>query len=314
MRNTFIDTIISECRTRDDIFILSGDAGLGVFDQFKEEYPEQFLNMGVAEQNTISFAAGLALTGFKVFIYNIIPFVLYRCYEQVRNDICYQELPIVLVGIGSGVTYAPMGMTHYSVEDIGICQTLPNLTVISPIDPIEAKLAATYSLAANEPVYIRLAKRGEPDIHSKSSFDLKKPRLLEDGTDCALIFHGSVGTEVLEARDILTNNGINAKVISVPVVQPLDGPSLFALIGNVGHVFTVEEHFLNCGLGSILAREHSRLGPNFRFHTLGIGPEFIHLVRDNAGMRDYFGISASRIAERVKKTVLDQKGSNERTY
>lgn len=107
MRNAFINTILDACAGRDDIFIISGDAGLGVFDTFKDRHPDRFLNLGAAEQNMIGFAAGLAITGYKVVLYNIIPFVLYRCYEQVRNDICYQDLPVILAGIGSGVTYAP---------------------------------------------------------------------------------------------------------------------------------------------------------------------------------------------------------------
>ncbi|MDH4028594.1 MAG: transketolase, partial [Nitrospirota bacterium] len=153
MRNTFMDTVIDSCSRRDDVFIISGDAGLGVFDDFRETYPDRFLNLGVAEQNMASFSAGMAMTGSKVFTYNIIPFALYRCYEQVRNDICYQKVPVVLVGIGSGITYAPQGMTHYSIEDVGLARTLPNLTVISPADPIEAGLAALYSLDAENPVY-----------------------------------------------------------------------------------------------------------------------------------------------------------------
>jgi len=162
MRNAFIDTILDAGKKIPDIFVISGDAGLGVFDKFKEEFSDKFLNLGVAEQNAVGFSAGLALTGYKVYLYNIIPFVLYRCYEQVRNDICYQDLPVVLVGIGSGVTYAPQGMTHYSIEDLGIAQTLPNLEVFSPADPVEAKLAARYSLTAKSPVYVRLPKKGSP--------------------------------------------------------------------------------------------------------------------------------------------------------
>src|SRR3990172_3545592 len=183
MRNTLINTIIDACKKREDVFVISGDAGLGVFDEFKEAYKNRFLNLGIAEQNMASFAAGLAMSDFKVYIYNIIPFLLYRCYEQVRNDICYQELPVTLVGIGSGITYAPQGMTHYSVEDLGIAQTLPNLTVISPIDPIEAKLAARYSLSSESPVYVRLAKRGEPNIHKNENIDITEPQLIEDGED-----------------------------------------------------------------------------------------------------------------------------------
>lgn len=303
MRNAFIDTILESCRTRDDIFVLSGDAGLGVFDRFREERPDRFLNMGVAEQNTISFAAGLAMTGYRVLVYNIIPFVLYRCYEQVRNDICYQELPVILAGIGSGVTYAPMGMTHYSVEDIGIARTLPNLEVISPIDPVEARLAAGYALQADRPVYVRLAKRGEPDIHAECSFDLKKPQLLRGGTGSAILFHGSVGTEVLMAAEMLQQRGICPRIISVPFLQPLDIQALMELLGDIGHVFTVEEHFIGSGLGCIMACESARISAGFRLHMLGISDEYIHAVLDNDGMRARFGISAGGIAARVENTV-----------
>jgi transketolase len=175
VRNTFIDTVIDACRNRDDIFILSGDAGLGVFDSFKDEFPDRFRNMGVAEQNTISFAAGLAMTGCRVVVYNIIPFLLYRCYEQVRNDICCQKLPVVLAGIGSGITYAPQGMSHYSIEDIGLVQTLPDLVAISPMDPAEARAAARYALDSSHPVYVRLAKNNEPSFHKSSDMDITLP-------------------------------------------------------------------------------------------------------------------------------------------
>src|SRR3989338_193959 len=200
MRNTFIETLIKTHSSHKDFFMLSGDAGLGLFEGLQKQYPNKFKNMGIAEQNAIGFAAGMGLVGFKVYVYNIIPFVLYRCYEQVRNDICYQELPVTLVGIGSGITYSPQGMTHYSVEDLGIAQTLPNLKVFSPIDPIEAKLAARYSLNCGSPVYVRLAKRGEPNMHKNENFDITEPQLIEEGEDIAILFHGSIGLEVLKAR------------------------------------------------------------------------------------------------------------------
>src|SRR3990167_8544765 len=155
MRNTLINTIIDACKKREDVFVISGDAGLGVFDEFKEAYKNRFLNLGIAEQNMASFAAGLAMSDFKVYLYNIIPFLLYRCYEQVRNDICYQRLPVTLVGIGSGLTYAPQGMTHYSVEDIAIARTLPNLVILSPSDPVEAQGCVEYAFKSKKPVYIR---------------------------------------------------------------------------------------------------------------------------------------------------------------
>lgn len=304
MRNTFIDTIIDTCKTREDVFIISGDAGLGVFDEFKEKRAERFLNLGVAEQNMISFSAGLAMTGFKVYVYNIIPFVLYRCYEQVRNDICYQELPVTLVGIGSGITYSPQGMTHYSVEDLGIAQTLPNLKVFSPIDPIEAKLAARYSLSSESPVYVRLAKRGEPNIHKTENFDITEPQLVEDGEDIALIFHGSIGLEVLKTREILKKDGIRPKFISIPMVMPINTEKLFSMLQNLKCVITVEEHFINSGIGSMLSREYVKAKPGWKLFTLGIPDGFIHVIKDLDGMREYFGISAARIAEYIRKKVI----------
>jgi transketolase len=303
MRNTFIDTIIGACKSRDDIFILSGDAGLGVFDQFKEEYPDRFLNMGVAEQNTISFAAGLAMTGYKVLIYNIIPFLLYRCYEQVRNDICYQELPIILAGIGSGVTYAPMGMTHYSVEDIGIARTLPNLTVISPIDPVEARLAAAFALASDKPVYVRLAKRGEPDIHQHANFKIDEPQVLRKGNKVALVCHGSITEEVLKAHDMLIEYGICPLVISVPVLQPLDKASLLKLLAGFEVVVSVEEHHAHSGMGGILSQMISSQGMTNKLVTCGVPYDFIHVVNDTNGMRKLFGIDAESIARTVRKHI-----------
>lgn len=304
MRNTFVNTVLAACRERSDIFIVSGDAGLGVFDDFQEMYRERFLNLGIAEQNMASFSAGLSMTGFKVYLYNIIPFLLYRCYEQVRNDICYQALPVVLVGIGSGITYAPQGMTHYSVEDLGIAQTLPGLRVFSPIDPVEAKLAALYSLRSEGPVYVRLAKRGEPDIHKDQSFDITKPQMIAEGEEIAAVFHGSIGEEVVRAKQMLEEEGIHLRLISVPMVMPMDLEALVSMLDGVRSVVTVEEHFLHCGIGSILSRECVRRNPEWKLHTLGIsGNGFIHEVKDPRGMREHFGISASKICEYIRRDI-----------
>lgn len=303
MRNTFMNEVMDACEAHDDIFILSGDAGLGVFDDFRNARPERFLNLGVAEQNMLSFAAGLSLTGFKVYAYNIIPFVLYRCYEQVRNDICYQKLPITLVGIGSGVTYAPGGMTHYSVEDIGIAQTLPNLTVISPIDPVEARLAAHYSLRANTPVYVRLAKRGEPAIHDRDDFDITSPQVIKEGADVAILFHGSISAEVMSAYADLVREGIHPLLVSIPMLQPLQKERLVEILQRVKYVICVEEHFENCGLGNIVRKLSHEAHCSWELKTLGIPCQFIHEIKDTEGMRKYFGISSSDIARAAREAL-----------
>lgn len=303
MRNTFIDTVIAESLNRNDIFIISGDAGLGVFDEFKEKFPDRFLNMGVAEQNMIGFAAGLAMTGYKVVLYNIIPFLLYRCYEQVRNDICYQELPVIFAGIGSGVTYAPMGMTHYSIEDIGIARTMAGLTVISPIDPIEAKLAAQHALSSDKPVYVRLAKRGEPNIHQDAAFDITRPQVLEDGEKVTIFCHGSITEEALKARNLLLERGIRPRVVAVPFLQPVDTAAMVALCKSSDLVVSVEEHYAHTGLGSILSEIVTDNSLCCRLIRLGIPPVAIHDVCDTSGMRANFGINAEAIASRTEKAL-----------
>ena len=302
MRNAFINTVLQASMELDDIFIISGDAGLGVFDTFKEEHPERFLNLGVAEQNMISFAAGMAMTGHKVLIYNIIPFVLYRCYEQVRNDICYQDLPIILVGIGSGLTYSPQGMTHYSVEDLSLTKTLPNLTVLSPIDPVEARLAADYALSATTPVYVRLAKRGEPDIHTLQQFNICHPQLLVEGdAPVVLLCHGSIAEEALHATRILAEAGIRLRLFSVPMVQPLDREALLRCLRKAQIVVTVEEHYHSCGFGASLREIIMDSKLSCSLTTLGVPSRFIHEVHDTKGMRKLFGIDADSIAACVLK-------------
>ncbi|MBF0558794.1 MAG: transketolase [Nitrospirae bacterium] len=301
MRNAFIDTVTGAFKKRDDLFIVSGDGGLGVFDDFKETHPDRFLNLGVAEQNMASFSAGLSVAGFKVFMYNIIPFLLYRCYEQVRNDICYQELPVVLVGIGSGISYAPQGMTHYSVEDLGITQTLPNLTVLSPIDPVEARIAADYALCADKPVYVRLPKRGEPLIHTSTEFDITKPQVIENGNDVAIIFHGSIADEVIDAGVKLKQDGIRPLLLSVPMIQPLNIEALLDMVDDMKLVVVVEEHFENCGLGNIIKTIYASANPSWSLKTLGLPFSFIHEVKNTKGMREFSGISASDIVRTVKE-------------
>lgn len=301
MRNTFCDTIIAELTRRDDIYIISGDAGLGVFDDFSKQRPDRFLNLGVAEQNMLSHAAGMAMAGFKVFVYNIVPFVLYRSYEQVRNDICYQKLPVTLIGIGCGLTYAPQGMTHYSIEDLGIALTLPNLQVFSPADPSEARAAAHACLAAEVPCYVRLAKRGEPVLHKDPVPDITRPLTLADGQGIALVSHGPIAAELLDAARQLHASGITPRVISLPRVAPLDARALDAALAGCRDVIVIEEHFGRCGLGARIAQWRAMHDAAWRLHVMALPDAFVHVIRHQAGMRQHYGLDAAAIVARVKE-------------
>jgi transketolase len=298
MRNSVINMITETARQRSDVFLITGDAGFGVLDEFKHEYPDRFLNLGIAEQNMISFASGLSLVGYKVFLYNIAPFVLYRCYEQVRNDICYQKLPVTLIGIGSGVTYAPLGATHYSVEDIAVARSIPNLVIFSPADPLEASHCIEYAIKKQKSVYIRLAKSGEPVLHENEVIDVTKPIAVRDGRDVAILFHGSISVEVIKAVDGLKPSPI---VISIPMLQPLNFADLLLKLRNVHTIITVEEHYVTGGLGSIICEWIAKNRLSFRTKTLGIKNEFIHLIKNNKGMRQHYGISSLKIKASIKE-------------
>lgn len=299
MRNTFCDTIIAELKNRDDIYIISGDAGLGVFDDFAKQRPDRFLNLGVAEQNMLSHAAGMAMAGFKVFVYNIVPFVLYRSYEQVRNDICYQELPVTMIGIGSGLTYAPQGMTHYSIEDLGLAQTMPNLRVFSPADPAEARAAAHACLAADTPCYVRLAKRGEPVLHQTPPTDISKPLTLTEGQDVAVIVHGPILAEVLAAAEQVRNEGKSVRVISVPQIAPLDMSAINGAVAGCSEVLVVEEHYQSGGLGTRIAQWRATHTADWQLNLMALPDEFVHVVRTQAGMREHYGLDVPSIAKRI---------------
>jgi transketolase len=261
--------------------------------------PQRFINTGVAEANTIGYAAGIALIGFNVFVYNIVPFVLYRCYEQIRNDICYQQLPVTLIGIGCGLTYAPGGMTHYSVEDIALCRTLPNLSVISPIDPVETEAAVRFAATADTPVYIRIAKVGEPTFTKDKNLDILKPRVVRQGGNVAILSYGSVFAEAAEACDRLAQSKIFPRLISVPTLQPFPGAELWKLIEDCQAVITLEEHFAFGGLATMVTELLAGRRNAPRLKRLFLPNAFIHDVRKQSSLRELYGLNAQSVIASV---------------
>jgi len=299
MRNSFAKSIMEFAQQDESVFLITGDAGYGVLCEYQKRYPDRYLNLGVAEQNMIGFAAGMALAGYNMFVYDIAPFVLYRCYEQVRNDICYQRLPITLIGVGSGVSYAPSGMTHYSIEDIAVARTMPNLVILSPSDPVEVRSSMEYALTGNSPVYIRIAKSGEPVIHEEKIDDITKPQVVRHGRDVAVLFHGSISKEVIEAAD---NCRYNPVVLSVPMVWPMDFDCLAESLGGVHTIITVEEHYVTGGLGTIIAEWITAKRLPIKLKKMGIPNKFIHDIKNAGGIRELYGFSSVGIRTTIEES------------
>lgn len=301
MRNTIAKEIQKIAKKDKNLYLIAGDAGLGVWDTFRVEHPKQYVNPGVNEACDIGMAAGMALRGHKVIFYNIAPFVIMRPYEQVRNDICYQNLPVILVGTGSGVTYAPAGMTHYCIEDIALCKTLPNMDIFSPADPIEAKKCFEYAYNSKKPSYIRIPKSGEAIIHKDENIDITKPQIIKDGKDGILFVHSSMVDETDKIYNRLLESNINLTIATVPMITSDFDYS--TLINQYQHIFTLEEHYVDGGFGTILSNFLNDKNIFKKVNKFGIKNEYIHAIGNRDFIRQYYKIDALNVSDSIKRTI-----------
>lgn len=279
MRNTFIRTLIEEAKKDKRVFLITPDMGFSVLEEFRELFPDRFLNVGIAEQNAVGVAAGLALSGKIVYVYSIIPFVTMRCFEQVRVDVAYMKTNVRLVGVGAGLSYGPAGATHHSIEDIAIMRALPNMTICCPGDPIEVREIVKQSVSYSGPMYIRLGKNGEPKIHSEDTkIDIGKAVLVTQGDDLALITTSNMLEQGKIIVEEMINKGKFVSLISMPTIKPFDKEFILELIVNKKTIYTLEEHSVIGGLGSAVAEIIAESGSSVEFRRFGIPDTYSHIV------------------------------------
>jgi len=301
MRNAFA-AAITELAVKDErIVLLSGDIGNRLFDKYRERCPTRFYNCGVAEANMTGMAAGLALSGLRPFTYTITPFATTRVIEQIRVDICYHDVPVVIVGTGSGLSYASLGPTHHSCEDVGILRCFPNLTILCPADAMEVGPAIEAALSCPGPVYIRLGKKGEPVIHEKPPrFEVGRGLEVREGSDVCLLGMGTMTFTALEAAKLLEGLGISARVVSMQTVKPLDERLLHESFARYSVVAVVEEHSTIGGLGSAVAEWLARSGPQRGvLEAIGTPDAFISEAGSQQWMRERCGLTPQAVAERI---------------
>ena len=300
MRNAFADEMTKLAREDKRVVVLSGDIGNKLFDNFKKVDARRFYNCGVAEANMMGVAAGLALSGLRPVIYTITPFTTTRCFEQIRVDACYHKAPVVIVGTGSGLSYAGLGPTHHSLEDMAILRTLPGMRVLAPCDATELRLALRAALQENAPVYIRIGKKGEPAIHAQApDFRIGQAIVVRPGTDVALIAAGTIMAEVLKAAELLGERGVSAEVVSFHSVKPLDQAYLERAGARFKLVATVEEHGRIGGLGGAVAEFYAGRRNAPLQISFGSDDEFMHEVGSQGYARAKFGLTAGNIADKV---------------
>ncbi len=304
MRNAFADEIVKLAATNPKIVLLSGDIGNRLFEPFKAKFPNRFYNCGVAEANMASMAAGMAMCGLRPVTYTITPFNTTRCLEQIRDDICYHNVPVLIVGTGAGLSYASLGCTHHSCEDISFLKSIPNMTVLGPGDAMELRSLLRLSFDWQGPIYMRIGKTGEPVIHpSPPEIVIGKGYTVQKGEDLCLISTGNMLPLALDVVGILNELGLKSEVISMHTVKPLDNALLTELIHRFSLLVTIEEHSLIGGLGSAIAEwivDQSISTPLMRF---GTQDRFSHPIGSQQYVRELLGLTPKSIANRILKKI-----------
>jgi transketolase len=289
MRAALSDALVDAARRDPRFVLLTGDHGYALFDAFRAECPDRYVNVGVAEQNMVGVAAGMAMAGYRPAVYGLSAFVPIRVIEQIKMDVCYLGLPVLFLGDGAGVVYSTLGSSHQSTEDVSAVRALPGITVLSPADRHE--MTATFELAASlgSPTYLRIGKADRGDVHAgpvRDRLRLGETLHVAGPTDADVLFLAT-GSMVVTARDLAETTARPVRVVSAPSIKPLDTDHLAGLVEGVRAVVTFEEHAVQGGLGSVVAEQLAEVRPT-RMLRVGIADRFSatagsyeHLLREH---------------------------------
>lgn len=301
------EAIVELGNKRNDFIVMDADlAAATQTGKFKAAFPDRFYDCGIAEQNMMGIAAGIAATGKKVIVSSFAMFAAGRAFEQIRNSICYPHLPVIIGATHAGISVGEDGATHQCLEDIALMRSLPGMTVINPADAVEAKKAVYAAIEHDGPVYMRFGRYAVPVIfHDDYEFKIGKANVLHDGGDVTIIATGLMVDEALKAYDILKGEGISARVVNMSTIKPLDNDAVISAAKDTGAIITAEEHSVIGGLGSAVSEvvcENCpvpvvKLGVYDRFGFSGPAGKLL----------DEFGMRAANIAEKAKKAIALKK-------
>ena len=284
------------------VVLVSDSTSTSKIAPFKEKYPERLINVGIAEQNMIGVAVGLSLGGYVAVTANAAPFLVSRSNEQLKNDVCYSDTNVKLVGLNAGVCYGSLGSTHHAIDDISIMRGWANVLILAPSDPVETEQIFRFALEHVGPVYIRMDNVKFPTLHNQDyQFEPGKVDVLTTGDDVTIFAVGSVVHEAYAAAQTLKADSINAEVINVSSVRPMDKKGIIESIQKTKKVITVEEHSLHGGLGSLISEIIAEAGLSIRLVRLGIPEGQFSKAGPRAELRAYYKIDKDGIVETAKK-------------
>lgn len=296
----FADTLLSLARQDRDILAVTSDSrGSGKLGPFGQGLPDQIIELGIAEQNLVGVAAGLASAGKKVFAVSPACFLTARSLEQIKNDVCYSDMPVKLIGISAGVSYGALGSTHHSLHDIAALRAIHNIDIVVPADNRETSAAIRLAPSRTRPLYIRFGKAAMYDLQAKvpdSKFEIGAARLLREGRDVCFVATGETLIHALLAAESLKSKSIECRVLSMHTIKPLDAQSIRAAAKECAAIVTVEEHSINGGLGEAVASTLMQAGANVKFKIVGIPDEYT-ITGAQADIFRHYGLSMEGLSE-----------------
>lgn len=304
MRKAFADTLLSIAEKDPRIIFLTGDLGFQMFDEFKEKFNGRYVNVGVAEAQMVSAAAGMALEGYRPFVYSIAPFATGRPFEHIKISVAYHRLPVVIIGAGGGYAYATNGPTHHGADDLALMSIIPGMTVMAPGSPTEVKELLPQVIKSGGPAYIRIGKKGEPDYEADGPAIIGKARLLKSGEKIAVVSTGEMAPIVLDAAEKLALDGIKPFVYQMHTIKPLDTVFLNEISKKVDTILIVEEASPVGGLWSAVSSFMASCSRHPKIIRTGPPDEMILGNCSREELRQNYGFDADSIVEICKKAVI----------
>lgn len=299
IRDAFFDRLYEIAASDKDVIFLTADMGAFSLAKFKKNLSNQYINVGVAEQNLVSVAAGLALGGKKVFIYAIAPFITQRCYEQIKIDLCCMRLPVTIIGVGAGIAYNSDGPTHHATQDIAIMRALEDITIINPSDPATSAAAASMAYEENHPVYIRIDKGKWPLLYDEKQDFADGLALLRQGSDVLIVSTGLAVHRALKVAEELSMHSIDAGVLDLYRIKPVNAELLLDVIGQSKQLVTLEEHSVVGGIGSIISEILTDKGAALPLKRIGISEKTCSGHGDRDWMHSFYGLDVDGITEQI---------------
>jgi len=275
MREAFSDTLLALAKADPNVLLLTGDHGYALFDVFRRECPQQYINAGIAEQNMVGMAAGLARSGFKPIVYGLAAFIPVRVLEQIKLDVAHDQLPVIFIGDGAGFVYSHLGTSHQSTEDITCTRAIPNLAIYSPADRFEVSACMNSAYDSELPSYIRMGKSDRGDVHSASLTTPCHSLLKIREVISAKVAIFATGSMVKTAMNLVDEGFIYASVWSIPAIKPINSEQVIEICKGNDLIITLEEHSTLGGLGSVIAEIASEYAP-LKIKRIGVQDRFSH--------------------------------------